>query len=1261
MLQTDELLTLNDSKGRSIRFSPLQPGEADYSRSENLWIVRGGCERLDDPAAQPSSAIARLNLAWMGLHEDDRRNPALFFVTNNPLGPWWVFGAAPLASDVTGKRLWLLGLNDRFSRSPKLQRNAEGHVTAVQDGAGRRYQLELKTLPGLANEGASGWGADSGVRLMAVHLTHDPHEPDLPTQPLVRYEYSARGELIAVHGRDGSQTRVFQYHPQLPGRMTAHAYTGRPPVRYVYNETGKVIEQLRQGALSYRFDYAEDSTTVTDSIGRVSVYHFEGEAGLKRVAKLQEADGSITQSRFDASGRLTASIDALGRETHYELDVATGALLSITQPDGLQNRFSYNPLGQIAQSIRPNGAVDHYDYDEQGRLVSATDALGHITRYHYADARSEQPHTIEDAKGGHKHLTWSDTGQLTSYTDCSGSITRYRHDRWGQTIGTEGEEATHASTLYDERGRVTSTTNALYQTTRYAYNEAGDLACITAPDGNSVQFERDAQGQPKVYHYGGLTQQFDYDEAGRMVRLTNENGAHTTFEYDVMDRLTNQVNFDGRPQQYQYNAAGELLQSDDAGRISHYTYDKNGRLLKRTIDNAEKGQTEFFTYDAFGQLTKAWHQTEIGGNTITAAFQRDLLGRVIRETQSIHGSDHSEIWSHSVDREFDALGSESQTTYSGLPAIDWLTYGSGHLHGVLLDGKSVIDFERDKLHRETSRQFGATHTSRTYDSLSRLKHLSTHSPLISEDQAMSRVHHYDPVGQLTRIDTPQGPHEYGYDKAGRLIAASQPGLENQRYRFDPAGNRLFENQNEITAKGNWEETVRQHLQDKQFNLLGKNTAKDAHDTASKWMDNRITDDGEFFYEYDAWGNLRRKYKTEGNEQHQYFYDSSHRMIRYEFESDTAVRGANYHYDPFGRRVVKQVQHGDEHGNLVGGTETTFFGWDGDRLVLTEKDNRQIHTIYEPGSFVPMIRVEGEKQPAKRTLAQKLQQERGIQLDSATEALFDGLEKELRLGRVSEFSKQWMATSGVEAQVFTDLLDPKPSIYGRMIHAYQCDHLGTPIALLDADSLTVQPTARNPWGYDSPDWLNESLHQPISFPGQFFDAESNLNYNRHRYYNTKAGNYISQDPIGFSGGIHWASYAKNNPISFTDPKGLEVYICTRPLGGLPGSYAPPLLNHTYVCVGSGKNMYCGSTTASSGGALSNIFGSSPGMPTTSATDYYTPDACEREWGEDSCIETCISNRLKNPERPRYGVGPSGTDCQEFTDDVVRICKKRCVRG
>jgi RHS repeat-associated protein len=722
------------------------------------------------------------------------------------------------------------------------------------------------------------------------------------------------------------------------------------------------------------------------------------------------------------------------------------------------------------------------------------------------------------------------------------ALTRYRYNRWGQRIETTGEEGARSSSRYDDQGLLVAHTNALGQTTTYAYNAAADLIGVTAADGVSVEFERDAQGQLLTYQYGGpaqpLVQRFQYDAAGRLTQLTNENGAHTTFAYDLMDRLVNQVNFDGRTQGWHYNAAGEVTQSHDENLISRHQYDKMGRLLQRQtfVQNQPQDiQHEHFSYSEAGALAKAWHTTELGGNTITVEFIRDPVGRNIAEIQSIAGPDGNQSWSHTVKRAFNELGIESQTHYEGLAAIEWQTYGSGHLHGVVLDGRSVIDFERDKRHRETKRLFGPTQTQSSYDALSRLSYQHTHSPLIGEANAFKRQHHYDAAGQLTRIETAQGLHQYGYDKAGRLVDAAQPGLALQHYRFDPAGNRLFDKQQAQTPQANWDETVRQHMVDKNFNLLGKGSVQDAHGGEPKWMDNRIKDDGEYHYEYDAWGNLRRKYKAEGSEEHRYHYDSHHRLIRYTLESDSQVQGANYHYDPFGRRVAKQVQHADQDGNLIGDAKTTYYGWDGDRLVLTEHNQRQIHTIYEPGSFVPLIRVEGDKAQPKRTLAQKLQAQSQT-MDRKTQTILEGLEQEWREDRLSADSQQWMQQTQLQPETLKAMLDEKPPGREQQIHLYQCDHLGTPLALIDQQGKIAWAARVGPWGGVIAEYNPENLEQPIRLPGQHEDSESGLYYNRHRYYDPISGRYVTQDPIGWRGDINYYIYPID-PILWLDPLGL----------------------------------------------------------------------------------------------------------------------------
>ena len=196
----DDALVLNDNGGRSIHFEPLLPGEAVYSRSESMWLVRGG------KAVQPDGhTLARL---WASLPPDIRLSPHLYLATNSAQGPWWILGwseGVPGAEDVLPAPLppyrVLTGMADRFGRTLAYRCEAAGdlagEITGVTDGAGREFRLVLTTQAQRAEEArkphtaslsspdsprplsapsfpdtlpGTEYGADSGIRLSAVWL-----------------------------------------------------------------------------------------------------------------------------------------------------------------------------------------------------------------------------------------------------------------------------------------------------------------------------------------------------------------------------------------------------------------------------------------------------------------------------------------------------------------------------------------------------------------------------------------------------------------------------------------------------------------------------------------------------------------------------------------------------------------------------------------------------------------------------------------------------------------------------------------------------------------------------------------------------------------------------------------------------------------------------------------------------------------------------------------------------------------------------------
>ncbi|CAN7384125.1 RHS domain-containing protein [Pseudomonas sp. LjRoot277] len=101
--------------------------------------------------------------------------------------------------------------------------------------------------------------------------------------------------------------------------------------------------------------------------------------------------------------------------------------------------------------------------------------------------------------------------------------------------------------------------------------------------------------------------------------------------------------------------------------------------------------------------------------------------------------------------------------------------------------------------------------------------------------------------------------------------------------------------------------------------------------------------------------------------------------------------------------------------------------------------------------------------------------------------------------------------------------------------YQLDHLGTPQELTDYSGEIMWSAKYRAYGNLATLDIAE-IDNPLRFQGQYFDAETGLHYNRHRYYNPGTGRYLTPDPIKLAGGLNNYQYVPN-PTGWVDPLGL----------------------------------------------------------------------------------------------------------------------------
>jgi RHS repeat-associated protein len=925
-----------------------------------------------------------------------------------------------------------------------------------------------------------------------------------------------------------------------------------------------------------RFEYAREHwhTKVTDADGNVTIHRYDYH---NRIVLVEHPDGSSESFEWDDNHNLTGIRSAPGHMQRFEYD-AQGRVTATTDALGNTTRTEYDAHGLPVKVSAANGDVTRTAYDESGRPVSVTDASGRTTAYRWS--RNGRLLSLTDPKGGSHGFRYDNGGRLIEATDCSGYSTQY---------------------VYDERGYLSRRIDAEGQPTLYRCDARGQVVKVTHPDGTGEQFTWDGEGNLKRHCDGagqvteyshnargqlvyrkdaaGRSLSYRYDRLWRLAGLHNESGEETAFRYDALGQLVGQTGFDGSTVEYTWDEAGQLTGKREGDIETRYVRDPLGRLTERRTqgpaNSGVAGVSEHFHYDARGRLVTA----RTNGSRVRLHY--DDAGNLVAEERDVasdDGLDYVTVTRHT----YDALGNRTATVLPNTRQIDWLRYGSGHVHGVLLDGAPLLDFERDRLHRETRRSHAAFTQTREYDPMGRLARFVARPAAAGPHERLAeRRLSYAATGNLTRIDDhSRGATDYTYDPVGRLLKSVTTDL-TEVFAFDAAGNPVdpervpprpvVETPEELAARRAREQAedaawLRAHPGEKSPPLHYNERGIADRRRLDEWKASLPRCVGDVLrelnrtrYGHDARGNLARRVEPDGTTW-LYRYDAANRLIEAqrfakppqadELERrvpadgggwrfvEASVRPAlkvSFAYDAFGRRTQKKVTRAG------GEVERTFFTWDGDVLLMEERFHRPVkreHVYRGPEYRCATVVREDPDDVNSLPVAQRMHT-----LDTHYEWRAASLYLHepgtfVPLARLDEklVEAAFLATGtdGGFVQV--------PAKTRHATYFYQNDHLGTPQELVDDSGKVVWLARYRAWGGAKRTPYGQSdpgeADNRIRFQGQYHDEETGLCYNRHRYYDPNTGRYISKDPIGLAGGINVYAYVKN-PIVWIDPFGLQA--------------------------------------------------------------------------------------------------------------------------
>ena len=449
---------------------------------------------------------------------------------------------------------------------------------------------------------------DSGGACVIAELEYDANE----NETLFR-----DGE--ATSGNQPTNTVRMLYDERDLPLLLRHA-EGDPAqstTEYDYDSNGN-LAQIRAGVedpadvrvTTMEYDGYNRLVRVVDAVGNEATQHYDG-AGNRVAVRI---DGELDQGSGLPPVRLYEDV-----RVYDEADRLVQKDILHFYPD------SQEPIGDGVATTR-------IEYDADSRVVRVEDDNGHdlqITRdtlRHVSELQDAVGNRIQLEFDGNQHVSsLTRTDVSTTGAPDQVFVTTIDRDELNRVTVHTDNRSQQWRWSYDSRGNLTATTDPLGNTTRYDYDG------MSRP----VRTERTMTdtGEGTGLPVGSIVLTTEYDDSSRVSATTDANGNRTRYTYDALDRLSSITTADGVTHTFTWTPTGAPdTVTDGRGTVATISIDPLGRVTGRTVTpSAGVGGTtqEQFVYDGMSNLRSATNDD----TTVTLTY--DSLQRSFQESLRI--------------------------------------------------------------------------------------------------------------------------------------------------------------------------------------------------------------------------------------------------------------------------------------------------------------------------------------------------------------------------------------------------------------------------------------------------------------------------------------------------------------------------------------------------------------------------------------------------------------------------------------------------